>query len=142
MNRTIFLALLLLFVLNHLNQASEIKRREGGKEEENLDPCSSNPCGQFGFCTSSFENQTSFSCYCFGEFYGDRCELEYANACESEPCQNSATCYRIKDSYYCDCPFLYYGDNCERKFEGIVIYLCTILSLYQKILNPTQIVCI
>ena len=113
-----FIILLVLFaVLMQLNDAHEI--------DEKLDPCASNPCGQFGICYSH-ENQTQFECQCFGDAYGDRCELEYANACASEPCQNSATCYRIRDSYYCSCPFLYFGTDCENKFEG---EFCLIMNL-------------
>ncbi|XP_072041135.1 uncharacterized protein [Amphiura filiformis] len=36
------------------------------------------------------------------------------NECDSEPCQNGATCYQgVMDRYFCDCVSGYIGTNCE-----------------------------
>lgn len=35
------------------------------------------------------------------------------NECESNPCQNNATCIDKVDSYTCNCPFDWTGSHCE-----------------------------
>ena len=48
---------------------------------------------------------------------GRDCEVNIYE-CESNPCQNGATCIDHVNGYNCDCADEYYGDLCEKKVDN------------------------
>nr|XP_002127912.2 fibropellin-1-like isoform X2 [Ciona intestinalis] len=74
-----------------------------------LDPCSPNPCQNFGSCTKT--SSTTFSCTCRAPFTGPTC---IATLCEQRRCLNGGTCrYNINQQPYCSCPPTHSGTSCE-----------------------------
>ncbi|XP_052713224.1 von Willebrand factor A domain-containing protein 2-like [Crassostrea angulata] len=75
------------------------------------DPCASFPCGHGGTCTKI--SDTTFSCFCLSGYDpATNCATEI-NECDSNPCQNGATCVDELNRYSCNCIPGYMGTHCE-----------------------------
>lgn len=81
---------------------------------ENINDCSSSPCGT-GFCIDKINNHT---CNCSGSGYtGESCD-EDINECETEkPCHPNATCTNYKGTYLCNCQPGFNGKNCYQNID-------------------------
>ncbi|KAI0207231.1 hypothetical protein LSAT2_008119 [Lamellibrachia satsuma] len=70
-----------------------------------------NPCKNGGGCKYDPEKDT-YKCVCPKEFSGRHCE--WKNLCESDPCQNDATCHVQSSAHYeCICRDGYDGNRCQ-----------------------------
>ena len=85
---------------------------------EEIDACSSNPCGTYGQC-HNFANK--FSCNCYYPYIGTTCEYSEAdNFSCTKNCINGGTCVStafnmttLKSEYVCDCTNGFTGEFCE-----------------------------
>ncbi|XP_076803894.1 uncharacterized protein LOC143447846 [Clavelina lepadiformis] len=68
------------------------------------------PCKNGASCFNS--GQGSYTCRCKPGYIGHDCEVE-VNECESNPCQNGATCVDLIDDYQCMCQSGFSGRNCD-----------------------------
>ncbi|XP_041470036.1 fibropellin-1-like [Lytechinus variegatus] len=103
--------------------------------------CYSNPCknnSNHTVCTASGD---SFECVCPSGFKGQMCEIDI-NECESNPCQNGATCKDLVNKYRCHCFPGYMGHQCELDssiaflLKGKRIFACS-LKPNKSLLNNT-----
>ncbi|XP_070552281.1 protocadherin Fat 4-like [Ptychodera flava] len=97
-------------------------------------PCEEEPCMNNGECSDHVElynnhisdsdpiifvaRQSSrvFNCTCRTPYFGQQCEQE-PDSCESNPCENGATCHKESLSYYCECPPGFTGSLCETNID-------------------------
>lgn len=76
--------------------------------------CSSKPCGEYGWCNSV--DDSSFSCTCKGDWFGDACTEHACMNFETDPCGMWGTCAVNATStqeHVCDCQDGYWGAQCE-----------------------------
>lgn len=86
--------------------------------------CSSNPCQNFGNCStaiSSATGQTSFNCSCAAGYVGMSCEFA---PCSSMPCANGGTCSVAGIGYACACAVGYSGSQCETNIDDCASVPC------------------
>ncbi|KAK0092921.1 hypothetical protein PV326_000316 [Microctonus aethiopoides] len=90
-----------------------------GEYCQHLNPCHKGPrCQNGGLCkVKENPNGTpSFTCDCPIGFSASLCEIPIANACDSSPCLNSASCIlKSLYDYTCSCTIGFTGDHCERQ---------------------------
>lgn len=63
----------------------------------------------YGSCYMAFVFFSHITIY---EFYFNSCEHEI-DECQSDPCQNGATCIDLLAEYKCECPEDFVGLQCE-----------------------------
>ncbi|KAL3276606.1 hypothetical protein HHI36_011978 [Cryptolaemus montrouzieri] len=81
------------------NYVCECVRGLSGKRCEYGRFCTPNPCQHKGVCE---EGDKGPLCKC-QSYAGEFCEFDM-NECESNPCQNGATCINEIGSFHCNCP--------------------------------------
>ncbi|XP_037535788.1 cadherin EGF LAG seven-pass G-type receptor 2 [Nematolebias whitei] len=71
--------------------------------ETEIDLCYSKPCGVNGVCRS---REGGFTCECFQEYTGERCELSSRSGrCTPGVCRNGGTCVNLLvGGFKCECP--------------------------------------
>eukprot|EP01052_Picozoa_sp_SAG31_P013954 SAG31_NODE_852_length_11515_cov_6.636125_3_plen_323_part_00 len=79
---------------------------------ENIDDCSSDPCGPRGIQCK--DEVARFQCFCSAGWEGPRCELD-SDECRSGPCQHGGTCTNSvrPDAYDCNCLTGFLGNSCQ-----------------------------
>uniref|UniRef100_A0A673H5Q3 Protein crumbs homolog 2-like n=1 Tax=Sinocyclocheilus rhinocerous TaxID=307959 RepID=A0A673H5Q3_9TELE len=99
---------------------------QGHNCEIDINECASRPCWNNGTCING---KDQYLCECLLGYTGNlcgchlcsiplltgqgvNCEMEI-DECESNPCQNGATCHDVVGLYTCDCVQGFEGDNCE-----------------------------
>nr|XP_022341271.1 fibropellin-1-like isoform X5 [Crassostrea virginica] len=79
------------------------------------DPCASFPCEHGGTCTKL--SDSAFSCSCTAGYDpATHCSAEI-NECESNPCQNGASCVDDLNMYSCVCKPGFVGTHCESEIN-------------------------
>ncbi|MCL4154358.1 UNVERIFIED_CONTAM: hypothetical protein GTU68_049612, partial [Idotea baltica] len=83
-----------------------------------LNPCQTGfgpRCQNGGTCKVVMSvSSPNFQCECTVGYSASLCEIAVENACDSDPCQNGATCQLITlDEYRCQCPTGYRGTQCQ-----------------------------
>lgn len=87
-------------------------------EEDEVDPCRGNPCGEGGQCVRVSRTELPhYACNCKSDFTGIHCESKIDH-CATSPCLNNATCQSCEEPYYCTCLETYTGTNCETHSIG------------------------
>ena len=88
----------------------------GGRCDEDVDECLSNPCLNQAACVDSISDPTVgagyYSCICRPGYAGQQCQTD-VDECASTPCVNNGTCVDRVDSYVCVCESGWDGDECE-----------------------------
>ncbi|XP_046547302.1 sushi, von Willebrand factor type A, EGF and pentraxin domain-containing protein 1-like [Haliotis rubra] len=74
-------------------------------------------------CTHGSYDSSSGGCQCPGGRYGQCC-TDVAESCNSNPCQNGATCVNGLELYTCVCPPGWSGVNCEADVQPPVMSGC------------------
>ncbi|MBT6431849.1 MAG: hypothetical protein HOK28_02080 [Deltaproteobacteria bacterium] len=86
-------------------------------------PCLDNPCVNGGICVN--DTPDTYTCDCPPAFTGELCETpagdepqnpdpeEELSACETNPCQNGATCTEVDNDYECACLPGFMGATCD-----------------------------
>ncbi|XP_041667539.1 protein crumbs homolog 2a [Cheilinus undulatus] len=98
---------------------------KGPNCEVDIDECADHPCENDGECFErsdpshweldwelSFADAAGYICQCQPGFAGENCSVNI-NECESEPCQNGATCEDQINGFICTCSEGFLGDLCE-----------------------------
>ena len=92
-----------------------------GEYCQHLNPCRNGPgarCQNGGTCKAVLSvsgPSPKFECICPVGYQASLCEIAVANACDSDPCLNGATCQLVTlDTYRCQCPSGYRGEHCEK----------------------------
>ncbi|KAM9734946.1 protein crumbs homolog 2-like [Menidia menidia] len=93
--------------------------------EVDIDECAEHPCENGGECFQrsdpshweldwelSFADAAGYICQCQPGFAGENCSVNI-DECESEPCQNGATCQDETNGYVCLCWDGFLGELCE-----------------------------
>lgn len=94
-------------------------------------------CNNYGKCINDGDDAR---CNCNGTgFTGDRCEVDI-DECDSEPCQNNATCSDLIKDYNCTCAPGYTGKNCEEDINECESSPCLNGSCVDKV-NAYQCDC-
>ena len=57
-----------------------------------------------------------FRCECTNGWFGKNCS-EQVNECETNPCENKASCIDIPSGFQCLCPPFYTGLLCETTYN-------------------------
>ncbi|CAB1458891.1 unnamed protein product [Pleuronectes platessa] len=123
---------------------------EGENCQLDTDECEQHPCENDGECfqrsdarnygmlpelstaTFTYEEAAGFICHCCQGSpvqYGVYCEVDI-NECDSNPCQNGATCEDAANSYRCHCPMPepdqepLGGRNCDVRLVGCQHHQC------------------
>ncbi|XP_041479272.1 sushi, von Willebrand factor type A, EGF and pentraxin domain-containing protein 1-like [Lytechinus variegatus] len=97
----------------------------GHRSNTGIAPCTKCPIGSFQpskqmtFCIECPANTTTVA---EGATLGDLCQD--INECNSQPCQNNATCMDKLESYSCLCAPGFSGDNCEVNIDECGSYPC------------------
>lgn len=79
---------------------------------DKFDPCSLNPCENYGTCRNI--SSSVYECQCASGFSGNSCNI--FNPCEihPSPCQNNGKCEsKQTHTYHCLCSSGYYGSKCQ-----------------------------
>ncbi|XP_077442166.1 protein crumbs homolog 2a isoform X8 [Vanacampus margaritifer] len=89
---------------------------EGTNCEIDIDECAEHPCDNDGECFErsnlthwqldwelSYEDAAGYICQCQSGFAGQNCTFNI-DECDSEPCQNGATCEDLNNGFVCTCP--------------------------------------
>ena len=89
-----------------------------GEYCQHLNPCHTGPgprCQNGGTCSVSMGiSGPQLECQCTVGYSASLCEIAVANACDSDPCQNGATCQLLTlQKYRCQCPTGFRGDHCQ-----------------------------
>ncbi|XP_061836569.1 protein crumbs homolog 2a [Nerophis lumbriciformis] len=93
--------------------------------EMDIDECAEHPCEHDGECYErsklthweldwelSYASVAGYICHCSSGFAGENCTVNI-DECDSEPCQNGATCHDQDNSFACTCPVGFSGFLCE-----------------------------
>ena len=89
-----------------------------GEYCQHLNPCQTGPgprCQNGGTCKVVMsKGKPNFRCECTVGYSASLCEIALDNACNSDPCQNGATCQlETLDTYKCHCPTGFRGTQCQ-----------------------------
>ncbi|XP_038067480.1 mucin-19-like isoform X4 [Patiria miniata] len=74
------------------------------------------PCANGGTCNNiynSYLQSVDYWCRCQPSFFGQHCEIPYANPCVPNPCLNGGTCSSSDRSFTCQCAAGFSGNLCE-----------------------------
>nr|XP_054772311.1 platelet endothelial aggregation receptor 1-like [Lytechinus pictus] len=77
--------------------------------------CTQSGCYHGGACNTQLLGDPT--CLCAVGYTGVMCETEI-DECESNPCQNGATCENYVAIYRCVCPANFTGQQCESRITG------------------------
>lgn len=89
----------------------------GDQCQDQLDPCSPNPCADGVPCQHDAE--TGFRCACPPDRQGPRCESARQETCASSPCKNGGSCREAPGgSFFCLCRLGFKGSLCEQAADG------------------------
>ena len=76
--------------------------KDGSDELVSNCPCKSNPCSETNTISCTNHINSSYTCDCKNGFEDTNCETDI-NECNSEPCENGATCDDLPGRYECIC---------------------------------------
>ncbi|XP_048877479.1 protein crumbs homolog 2-like [Brienomyrus brachyistius] len=101
---------------------------EGERCEVDLDECALEPCENGAECIQrsdqryrqlqpdgwefSYADAAGYQCLCLAGFTGENCSVD-TDECESDPCQNQASCVDLIDGYACECQPGFSGPECQ-----------------------------
>ncbi|KAH7968787.1 hypothetical protein HPB52_011289 [Rhipicephalus sanguineus] len=89
----------------------------GDQCQDQLDPCSPNPCADGAPCHPDIE--AGFRCMCPPNRQGPRCESQRQESCSSSPCKNGGSCREAPGgSFFCLCRLGFKGSLCEQAADG------------------------
>ncbi|KAL1432894.1 hypothetical protein MTO96_001889 [Rhipicephalus appendiculatus] len=89
----------------------------GDQCQDQLDPCSPNPCADGAPCHPDIE--AGFRCTCPPNRQGPRCESQRQESCASSPCKNGGSCREAPGgSFFCLCRLGFKGSLCEQAADG------------------------
>ncbi|XP_034047732.1 protein crumbs homolog 2-like [Thalassophryne amazonica] len=119
----------------HISRSCDWWRRvnckcyEGHNCETDINECAEQPCENGGKCFErsdpaylemkwelSFADGAGYICRCQPGFAGENCSVNI-DECESEPCQNGATCEDQINGYTCTCSVGFLGDLCDTNID-------------------------
>jgi hypothetical protein len=84
--------------------------------QQNLLPCSQNPCLNNATCyqNTTIQNQTDYSyyCECDPRYYGSNCEYKI-DVCQNETCSSNGVCKDVKSLPVCQCFVNFIGEKCQ-----------------------------
>ncbi|XP_067127042.1 adhesion G protein-coupled receptor E2-like isoform X2 [Centruroides vittatus] len=79
---------------------------------DRFDPCSLNPCENYGTCRNISDSM--YECQCASGFSGNSCNIFNPCAIRPSPCQNNGKCEsKQTHTYHCLCSMGYYGSKCQ-----------------------------
>ncbi|XP_071786308.1 uncharacterized protein [Asterias amurensis] len=106
--------------------------------DNDIDECSSTPCGHGGQC----EDQVNgFICSCADGFTDDTCQTNI-NECESAPCQHDSPCVDEVNGYQCLCTAGYEGNQCQTDINECESNPCLHGSTCIDGLNNYECICV
>ena len=79
--------------------------------QQNLLPCSHNPCLNNATCYQNASTDDYF-CECGALYFGANCEYKI-DVCQNETCSSNGVCKDILDLPTCHCFSNYFGDKCQ-----------------------------
>ncbi|XP_075544524.1 cadherin-related tumor suppressor fat [Dermacentor variabilis] len=89
----------------------------GDQCQDQLDPCSPNPCADGAPCQPDIE--AGFRCTCPPDRQGPRCKSPRQESCASSPCKNGGSCREAPGgSFFCLCRLGFKGSLCEQAADG------------------------
>ena len=98
---------------------------------DQLNPCSSQPCGRNERCHQLMNNRSQFICLCTTNFTGENCsEVDqqclqgYCNSKDSLCQPNSRLSRRENSSPFCLCSLNRYGQRCEIEYDVCLSHPC------------------
>jgi len=106
------------FILSVLSKTDYSIKDEWPYADNVLDPCFPEPCNSQGLCSSSDEDELTYTCMCINGWTGDTCDEEIG-ACDEDYCENGGTCYWAFTKQSCFCATGYTGETCSEFSEEL-----------------------
>lgn len=89
--------------------------------QQDIRPCSTQPCLNNGTCLEGNSSSNEFNCDCGKYYYGARCENK-VDLCQNETCSNNGNCIRMENNNVkCSCFYLFIGEKCQTVSEEKLI---------------------